>query len=192
MTQTRSSSSPSHLVLMGEFGRAQGVRGEVRLKSFMACPQDIATCGALQDEAGHRYEILGARPFTPQKPDMLVVRIRGVETREAAEKLNRIGLYLMREQFQRKSSTQKNALITEEEYWQVDLVGLEARSSSGEVLGCVLGLADFGAGQLLDIAPSQGQSFFVPFRKAFVPILSLEEGFCVIEGEFHLMGQEPA
>src|SRR5205085_11644384 len=71
------------LVLLGEFGRAHGLRGEVRVKSFTAEAAAIASYGPLQSEDGRLFVLGSARP-AGGAPDMLVVRVEGVASREAA------------------------------------------------------------------------------------------------------------
>ena len=74
--------SPARLVQLGVFGAAQGVRGEVRVKSFTAEPKAIGGYGVLTDESGARaFRFESVRPL---RDDMLVVRLAGVTTRDAA------------------------------------------------------------------------------------------------------------
>ncbi len=62
-----------HLVLLGRFGRAHGVRGEVRLQSFTADPLAIASYGPLSDASGTRaFTLASVRPAG----EMLIARVR--------------------------------------------------------------------------------------------------------------------
>ena len=72
-------------MLLGEIGAAQGLKGEVRLRSYTEEPAAIARYGALEDEAGRTVEILSVRVT----PKALIARIKGITTRNAAEALNR-------------------------------------------------------------------------------------------------------
>ena len=75
-------------MLLGEIGAAQGLKGEVRLRSYTAEPAAIARYGALEDETGRIIEIESVRPTAKA----LIARIKGVTTREGAEALNRTKL----------------------------------------------------------------------------------------------------
>ena len=79
-------------VLLGEIGAAQGLKGEVRLRSYTQAPAAIARYGPLDDETGRQIEIEHLRVT----PKALIARIKGVTTREGAEALNRTKLYLPR------------------------------------------------------------------------------------------------
>ena len=72
--------SPSRLVLLGVFGAPQGVRGEVRVKSYTSDPSSIGAYGPLTDAGGKRAFALEA--VRVLKDDMVVARVRGVATRE--------------------------------------------------------------------------------------------------------------
>ena len=75
-------STSARLVLLGVFGAAQGVRGEVRVKSYTGDPKAIGAYGPLTDKTGARRFVIEA--LRPLRDDMLVARLDGVSTREAA------------------------------------------------------------------------------------------------------------
>ncbi len=74
---------------------------------------------------------------------MLVVRLKGVADRNAAEKLNGLELSVPQE---------KLPPAEEGEYYHADLIGLSAVTLSGTILGTVVGVPNYGAGDLLEIA----------------------------------------
>ena len=103
------------LVRLGVFGAAQGVRGEVRIKSFTEDPKSIGAYGALTDAKGaRRFAIETLRAL---KDDMVVARIAGVTTREAAQALTGVELYARRSQLPPPEL---------DEFYYDDLVGLSA------------------------------------------------------------------
>ena len=65
--------APDRLVLVGRFGAPQGVRGEVRVKSFTGDPEAIGGYGPLTD-AG-RARVFVFERLRPLKDDMLVVKV---------------------------------------------------------------------------------------------------------------------
>src|SRR5947207_3128548 len=87
----------SPLVLVARIGAAHGIRGEVRVKPFTQNAADITAYGPLATADGRVFEIEAARPAAGTSPDMLVVRFKGVATRNAAEVLNGIELFVPRE-----------------------------------------------------------------------------------------------
>jgi 16S rRNA processing protein RimM len=151
-------------VLLGEIGAAQGLKGEVRLRSYTQAPADIATYGPLQDETGaQRIEIEHVRVT----PKAVIARIKGVTTREAAERLNGTKLYLPRAVLPARD---------EDEWYVSDLIGLEAVSADGTPLGTVAAVHNFGASDVVEIAPvGDGENVLVAFTEAAVPEVDMKK-----------------
>jgi 16S rRNA processing protein RimM len=161
----------SKQLLMGRIGAAHGIKGEVRITSFTAEPLAIKDYGPLAtDRPGLVVEIEAARATT----NVLVARIKGVADRNAAEKLNGVELYVDRD----KLPPPEDA----DDFYQADLIGLEARLADGTVLGTVTAIPNFGASDLLEVRDGRsGDTFLYPFTKAVVPEIRIAEGFLVIE-----------
>ena len=162
----------ANLVLLGEFGRPHGLKGVIRLKSYTEDPLAIGRYGVLSGEDGRSFVVAHLRRAAGDQPDLLVARLDGVATREAAEALNRTRLFVPRERLGQPED--------EDEFFLADLVGLEVRDPSGAALGRVVGVPDFGSGQLLEIAPASGPTVLVPFTKAFVPRIDLASRHVVV------------
>ncbi|HEY8566092.1 MAG TPA: ribosome maturation factor RimM [Beijerinckiaceae bacterium] len=149
---------------MGEVGRAHGLRGEVRVKSYAAEPLALGRYGALTLADGRTLTLIDLRPAPGAAPDILLARIAGFASREAVEPLNRQGLFLPRDRL---------PLPEEDEFLLADLVGLAAEAPDGTLLGTVVAVPNYGGGDLLEIKPLRGASDLVPFTKAFVPTVDL-------------------
>lgn len=175
------------LVLMGEFGRAQGLNGEVRLKSYTGDPMRIAGYGPLATADGRRIEITAVRPAPGASPDLLVARVRGVSDRTGAEALNRTGLYVARAHLGEPDDG---------EVFTADLVGLPVRDADGTVLGTIVAVPNYGGGDLLEIRPrAGGATALLPFTEAFVPELDVAAKRVVVappEDFFAPAGPKPA
>ena len=149
-------------MLLGEFGRAHGLKGELRLKSFTGDPEAIASYGPLLAGPDRTLALKGVRPAPGGAPDLLIARVDGVTDREAAEALNGVRLYLPRDRLPTPDA--------EDEFLLADLIGLAVETASGEVIGTVVAVPNYGGGDLLEIAPiPNGPTALLPFTKAFVP-----------------------
>lgn len=164
---------------MGRFGAPHGVRGELRLQSFTGDPLAIADYGPLTDKSGKKtFTLLNLRP---QGKDMLVVRLKDVDDRDSAQALNGVELYLARD---------KLPAPDPEEFYLADLEGLRAETATGEPIGRVVALRNFGAGDILEIAPaSGGDTLMYPFTKAVAPIIDLAGGRIVVEPPMETEGE---
>lgn len=150
------------LVLLARFGRAHGVKGEVRVQSFTADPLALADYNPLMAADGRSFSLKSVRP----QGEMLVARVEGVATREGAEALNGVELFVPRGRLPPPED--------EDEFLMADLVGCEARLADGTLIGRIVDVANYGAGDLLDIRPTAGgASVLMPFTRAFAPAIDL-------------------
>ncbi len=148
-------------VCVGAIVGAHGVRGAVRLKSFTEVPAHIGAYGPLESEDGKRRF---APKVTGEAKGLVIAKLDGVNDRDAADALRGTRLYVPRD---RLPDTD------EDEFLYADLVGLNAETPDGRPLGTVRGVADFGAGDVLDIMGADGKAMMVPFTKRVVPIVDV-------------------
>ncbi|GAC1563651.1 MAG: ribosome maturation factor RimM [Beijerinckiaceae bacterium] len=162
------------LILVGMFGAAHGLRGEVRLKSYTADPAAIGTYGPLQDAAGAR--VFTIKTLRGVGKDMFVARLAEIADRDTAEALNGTELFIARS----KLPPAKD----EDEFYQADLIGLRVENENGEVLGRIVALHDFGAGDILEIAPppeaASKATAMLAFTRALVPVVDITGGRIVV------------
>ncbi|MGL4727552.1 MAG: ribosome maturation factor RimM [Bosea sp. (in: a-proteobacteria)] len=148
-------------ILLGRIGRAQGLKGEVRLTSFTADPVDIASYGALENEDGtRRFEI----ERISQRNDVVVAKLKSVNDRSGAEALTNQELWIARDKLAKASE--------EDEYLLADLIGCAVHAPDGEQIGTVADVPNYGAGDLIEIAlaaDAKNKTVLVPFTRAFVP-----------------------
>lgn len=156
-------------ICVARIGAAHGVRGAVKLWTFTEDPLAVKDYGPLLTKDGARqFELAHVR----EAKDHLVATFKGVTTRDDAERLNGIELYVPRD---RLPETE------EDEYYHADLIGLAAVNAAGEPLGRVLAIHNFGAGDIIEIAPPKGATMLLPFTNAVVPTVDLAVGRVVIE-----------
>ena len=80
----------------------------------------------------------------------------------------------------------------EDEYYHADLIGLAAVTTADEPLGRVVAIHNFGAGDIIEIAPPDGATLLLPFTNAVVPTVDLAGGRVVIEVPEEIEGDDPA
>jgi 16S rRNA processing protein RimM len=166
------------LVCVARIGAAHGVRGAVKLWTFTEDPLAVRRYGPLLSGDGKRqFELAQAR----EARDHLVATFKGVTTRDEAERLNGIDLYVPRE---------KLPATDEGEYYHTDLIGLAAVTTTGEPLGRVAAIHNFGAGDIIEIAPPKGTTMLLPFSNAVVPDVDLAGGRVVIALPQEIEGED--
>ena len=157
-------------ICVGAFAGSFGVSGEVRLKSFCAEPEAIADYGPLYTEDGGRsFTVVLTRPVAGG----LGARVNGVQTKEQAEALQGVTLFVDRAKLPK---------LPDDEFYHSDLIGMEARDTGGAVLGRVIAVHNHGAGDLLEIAgPGRKGPLLLPFTMAAVPTVDLVAGRIVVD-----------
>ncbi|MGJ4899058.1 MULTISPECIES: ribosome maturation factor RimM [unclassified Bradyrhizobium] len=170
----------SKLICVARIGAAHGVRGEVRLWTFTEDPLAVLHYGPLTTKDGSRsFEVAKAR----EAKDHLVAAIKGVTDRNAAERLNGLELYVPRDRLPETA---------DDEYYHADLIGLAAETADGAQLGRVLAIHNFGAGDIIEIAPPSGSTLLLPFTNAVVPTVDLAGGRVIIELPAEIEGEDEA
>jgi 16S rRNA processing protein RimM len=168
-------------VCVARIGAAHGTRGEVRLWPFTAAPAAVGEYGPLETADGARsFEIEALRPAK----DFFVARLKGVTDRTAAERLRNTDLYVPRERLPDPEP---------EEFYHADLIGLDAFDAAGAAFGTVVAVHNFGAGDLLEIAPAGGSdTVMLPFTAAIVPTVEIANGRIVVAPPAGLLEQGSA
>jgi 16S rRNA processing protein RimM len=165
-------------ICVARIGAPHGVRGSVKLWTFTEDPLAVKRYGPLLTKDGVRqFEVTSAR----EAKGHLVATLKGIATREDAERLNGIELYVARE---------KLPDTDEDEYYHVDLIGLTAVNAANEPLGRVIAIHNFGAGDIIEIAPPSGATMLLPFTNAVVPTVDVAAGRVVIELPDEIEGDE--
>jgi len=157
-------------ICVARIGAAHGIKGEVKLWSFTADPAAVADYGPLESLDGTlRFEIEALRPAK----DHLVVRLSGVRDRDAAGRLTNVDLYVPRDRLPAPA---------DEEFYHADLIGLRAEDRDGTALATIVGIHDFGAGDLLELRPpGAANTVLMPFNDTTVPVVDIAGGRIVID-----------
>ncbi len=157
-------------ILMATIGGAQGLRGEVRARAYTSDPTALGDYGHLHSLDGRSFEVLEIR----EAKNVVVVRFRGVNDRDAAEALNGLELYVERENLPDEE-------LDDDEFFYADLEGLEAVDDNGVAYGVISGVYDFGAGNLLELKGPGKRPVLIPFSEAAVLEIDLENGRIVVD-----------
>lgn len=155
-----------NLILVGQVGGGFGVRGEVKVTAFTADPLALRAYGPLlRADGSPGLTLTAARPTK----EGIVGRANEIQTKEQADALRGLKLYVPRDRFPAPD---------EDEFYLADLIGLEARDAEDVVLGTVKAVQNFGADDVLEIAPTAGgQTWYLPFTREAVPEIHSTEGW---------------
>src|SRR4030088_3172605 len=169
----------SSQICVARIGAAHGVRGAVKLWTFTEDPLAVKCYGPLVTKDGARhFEV----PHAREAKGHLVATLKGVATREDAERLNGVELYIARD---------KLPATEEDEYYHDDLIGLAAVAPGNPPPGRAGASHDSGPADITEIAPPHVATLLLPFTNAVVPSVDLAGGRVVIELPAEIDGDTP-
>ncbi|MEL7460176.1 MAG: ribosome maturation factor RimM [Pseudomonadota bacterium] len=157
-------------VCVGAVAGSFGVRGEVRLKSFTADPEAMASYGQVETEDGAAsYDIKLTRPVKGG----FAARLSGVGTKEQADALRGTRLYVSRDKLPDPD---------DDEFYHADLIGLAVHDTGGALIGHVKAVLNHGASDLLELRfGASPKTALLPFTKAVVPTVDIKAGRIVAD-----------
>jgi 16S rRNA processing protein RimM len=155
-------------IVAGKILKPHGIKGLLKIKSFMQNPKDIFNYPTLfNKDLTKEYKIDLKHS---KNPDTFIISVNNINTPEEAEELRNIELYLERDKLPKTD---------EDEYYYSDLEGLNILTN-GEKKGIVLKVSDFGAGAMLEIEWEDGEEETIPFTDDFIKEVNLKENFVKI------------
>ena len=170
----------SKLILVGQVAGGFGVKGEVRVTAWTAEPKTLLSYGVLLRADGSTgLTLISGRA----EKAAVVGQAQEIATKEEADALRGLKLYIPRDTLPEPD---------EDEFYLTDLVGLEVREPDGTVLGSVRAVQNFGADDMLEIAPAHGgPTWYLPFTKDAVPELHIADGWLLAVRPVEIGEREP-
>jgi 16S rRNA processing protein RimM len=154
-------------VLLGVVIGAQGLKGEVKVKTFTQSPDRLGAYGPLHTKDGKSFRAT----FLRETKDGAVVALEGVNGRNAAEALKGAELFVPRTALPKEDA---------DEFYHADLIGLRAEDTEGRAMGTVRALHNFGAGPVIELVRDDGDEVFLPFTREVAQQIDIEGGRIVI------------
>lgn len=156
-------------VTMGIITAPHGVRGQFKVKIFCEQPADLVAYGPLQLEDGTQLSL----QIKGQHKGLVICAAAGITERQKAESLKGAELCLARE---------KLPELAVDEIYHADLLGMQVVSSAGHLQGEVIGLHNFGAGEILEIQLSNSQKTeLLPFYAPFLKHIDIAAGQIILD-----------
>jgi len=145
------------MVTLGRIAAPHGVRGLFKVQVFCEKPEDLASYSPLFLEDGSKMTL----QLKGMSKGLAICSSPSVSERTIAESLKGQLLYLPRARLPDLGA---------EEIYQADLLGMQVQNSAGRILGEVIALHDFGAGEIVEIQLGNSRKtemlpYYPPFLK---------------------------
>lgn len=154
-----------NLLLVGKFTAPHGLKGLLKVISYLDDPQSIVDYEELLSKDGQVcYHLTLKGLFKHQ----LLVAVDGITSKNDAETLRNIGLYIRQDNLPD---------LEEDEFYIHQLTGMQVHhAQTYELLGTVKAMHNFGAGDIMDITPPDGASYMIAFNAQTVPNVDMDAG----------------
>jgi 16S rRNA processing protein RimM len=156
---------------IGEITTAHGVRGLVKVRCFNDDPETLESYAPLYTSPDGNETI--ALSLKHQAGGALIAEIDGVSDRDQAEKLRGTGLWVDRAALP--------DIVEEGQYYHVDLIGLTVVDKDDNPIGKIIAVENFGAGDMFEIRPLSGPTFYLPFIDEYVLSIDIAGGVAVAD-----------
>lgn len=158
-------------VAWATLGRPHGLRGELRLHLGFPDSPHLDLVRDVRLELGER--VLATRLERVRRGTKApLVSFEGLRFRDEAAAWTGATVLVPAAVFQ---------ALEDDEFYTYQLEGLRLVDAQGNELGVVESVADFGAGDLLDVRLPDGRTEYVPFMEPWVLEVDLEAGVLVAD-----------
>ena len=168
-------------ICLGMIVGVHGVRGHLKIKAYTGNPAALDRYGPLSLDDG-RLLHLKVKSVSAKGP--VIAMAQEVTDRDEAELMRGLELFISRDAL---------PPVENDEVYHTDLIGLDARGMDGEAIGVIVGLHDFGAGDIIEVKPPSGPTMMLPFAPEYRDEVRPEAGFVTLSpppGMIELAGLE--
>jgi 16S rRNA processing protein RimM len=159
------------LLIIGTIVAPFGIKGQVKLRSLTDHPEHLSR-NIRTVYVGPARSAYQVRKVFEHKPGLLVMTLRDVDTRDAAEDLRGFDVAIL----------EREAVpLAQGEYYLHQLYGLRVETVDGEEIGTVRELIETGANEVLVVKREAQSDVLIPMINDVVKELDLPGGRVVIE-----------
>lgn len=158
--------SHSEMICLGTITKPHGIKGHVCINSYCDNPEDIFSYAPLTNIQGTESYVL--RKIGVVR-DLFIAEVEGVTSRNAAELLAKTNLYISKDQLPMLEAEDDDM------FYVSDLVGLHIFNAANVEIGKIVGVDNYGAGDVLDCRTSDHEVFMLPFSHDVVTDVDIEQ-----------------
>jgi len=132
-----------HNIIIAKITSAHGIKGAIKIMSFSANPEDVVKySNKMFDAQNQKFKIKIINNIPSKNNNLFIAQIEGVTDRNQAELLKNTELFINRGDLKKSRK---------DEFYYVDIIGLDALDLQKNKIGKVVSVNDFGAGGLVEI-----------------------------------------
>lgn len=166
----------SEYLLIGTVIKAQGIRGQIKIKPLTDDPRRFYDLSRVMVNKGQEND------YQPCEIEDISVRegfvyahLSGCQTRSQAEEQRGWMLYVRREDA---------VVLDEDQHFIADLIGCRVEDSKGNDIGVLREVLQPGANDVYVITLKQGGTMMLPALKKVIPTVDIERRIITINEQF--------
>ena len=155
---------------IGQIVSTQGLKGEVRVYSYT---DDIERYDDLKTfYLGKDLETKWVVEKVRYKGNMVIMKIKGIDTVEEAEKLRNKFMYISREE---------SKDLEDGEFFIADMIGIDVETVDGQHVGTLSEVLQYAANDVYVIKGEEDKEYLIPALIKFVPTIDMKERKMIID-----------
>ena len=155
---------------IGQIVNTQGLKGEVKVYPYVdeISRFDDLESFYLDKNFDKEYEVDRVR----YKGNMVIMKIKGIDSIELAEKIKSKNLYISRED---------SVDLNEDEFFIADLIGLDVVTVDGDKVGTLKDVLQYSANDVYVVKSEEGKEYLIPATMKFVPEIDIKSKKIIID-----------
>ncbi len=149
----------TRLILVGTISGAHGIKGNVIIKSYTESTNNITKLPILDQN----HNSIKLKKIKINSKNELICQVSNCSDRNQAESLKGTKLYCLRESLPE---------LSEEEFYIEDLKGLKVLDESDNFIGTITEIANYGAGDIVEIKFNDNRVEMFPFIDLLFPTIT--------------------
>ncbi len=155
----------SSRICLGKITAPHGIKGLVKILAYGEDPTLIETID--QIFTGQTSQKTLSITLKNPMGKYFLATVKDYDTREKVEEIKGTELWVDRDALPE--------LIDKDEFYIEDLSNLTVLNTKKEKIGTTTNIQNYGAGNLLEIKPNAGATYFVPFQNEYIHDIDLKE-----------------
>ncbi len=155
---------------IGQIVNTKGLKGEVKVNSFSESQNRFETIDTILLKFKSEYKEYEIEKVSYSK-NQVVLKLKGIDTIEQAEKLRNIFIYIYRSQLNE---------LPEGTYYIADLIGLDVCLENGEKIGIVDDIFSTGSNDVYVVKDELGKQKLLPAIDEVLKEIDVENGKIIV------------
>ena len=157
------------LIHVGTFGNPYGLKGEININIFTSTPESFSFMSKnFIDDKKNKFKFNKFRKVGKN----YIISLYDCDDRDSAQKLKGKKIFCERKNF---------PLTENNQYYVSDLIGCKVVNLTKNILGEIISIQNFGAGDLIEVQNVKKQKFYIPMNNENLISVNLKQNKIIVD-----------